>query len=314
MKKSNVVTEGALFSGIYIILLLITVFVPLVSYITIFLTPVPFILYVYKNGLKPGLIMFMVTLLISSVFATVFSMPLTIFAALGGITIGAGLHARKSTYENWAIGSVAFALGFLIVFALGQWMMDIHLMDELNSMINSTMNTSEQVMEELGYTQDELMEAMREQINQIFYLMPTLFAFIGIIFAFLTIWISYKIINRLYSDHGKLSFPPFREFRLPIAVIWYYLFALILTWIFPEQGELLNQAGVNVATLIGFLFVLQGLSFIFYYIHVKKMTKTLAVVAIIAAVIMPIFLYLLRILGIIDLGFNLRDRLNPNKK
>ncbi|SET15426.1 Uncharacterized conserved protein YybS, DUF2232 family [Salinibacillus kushneri] len=313
MKKSNVRTEGALFSGIYIILLLITFYIPGISYLTIFLTPVPFILYTYKHGLKPGLMMLFVTLVISILFATVFSLPLTVFAALGGISIGACLHYRKTTYETWAIGSVAYALGFVIVFILAQWLFDFNLMDELNHVIDSSMNTSEEMMEELGYTED-IMGEVEDQINQVFYLMPTVVAFIGIFYAFLTLWISFKMINKVYSQNEKLSFPAFREFRLPIAVIWYYLIALILSWVFPEHGDLINQAAVNVFTLIGFLFVLQGLSFIFYYVHVKNMTKALAIIAIIAAVIMPIFLYLIRILGIIDLGFNLRDRLNPNKK
>src|SRR5690606_27766801 len=107
MKKSTILKEGALFSGFYIILFLITVFVPGIGTVTMFLLPIPVVLYSFRYGLKPSLIMFFVILILTALFATVLSLPITILAGLGGIVIGLCLHYKKSVYETWALGAVA---------------------------------------------------------------------------------------------------------------------------------------------------------------------------------------------------------------
>ncbi|KAB8136838.1 DUF2232 domain-containing protein [Gracilibacillus oryzae] len=67
---------------------------------------------------------------------------------------------------------------------------------------------------------------------------------------------------------------------------------------------------VNVSHLAGILLILQGLSFIFHYSYVKTKSKAVPIVSILIVVFFPIMgLYLARILGIIDLGFELKKRI-----
>jgi uncharacterized protein YybS (DUF2232 family) len=54
--------------------------------------------------------------------------------------------------------------------------------------------------------------------------------------------------------------------------------------------------------------IIQGLSLVFYYAHAKRMGKALPIIAVVFAVLIPVVLYIIRILGIIDLGFDLRSR------
>ncbi|MRG87969.1 YybS family protein [Salinibacillus xinjiangensis] len=311
MKKSNVITEGALFSGIFIVLLLLTLFVPVIGFFSMFLTPIPFMVFTYKNGIKPGLMMAVVSILLATILATVLSLPLALMAAFGGITIGASLYLKKSTYETWALGSVAFGIGFMAVVFLGQWLFELNMVQEINLLVEQSLQTSKQLMEQFDNTEESI-QLLEEQMDQIIYLIPTLIGFLGIFYAFITIWIGFKMINRL--EKRSLSFPPFRKFSLPISAVWVYLIAMVLTWVFPEEGSVMNQAFINILTLTGYLFVIQGLAFIFYYVHVKNKSKGIAIAAIIVAILLPFFLYPLRILGIIDLGFNLRERLTPNKE
>jgi uncharacterized protein YybS (DUF2232 family) len=59
--------------------------------------------------------------------------------------------------------------------------------------------------------------------------------------------------------------------------------------------------------------LLQGLSFVAYFTHIKKFPKAFLIIAVILTFLLPFVLYIVRILGIIDLGFNLRKRLEEKK-
>ena len=63
----------------------------------------------------------------------------------------------------------------------------------------------------------------------------------------------------------------------------------------------------NAGLILGVLFSLQGLSLIVYFFGKKKQPKVLLILLIIfILVFLPVGMYLLRILGIIDVGFRLR--------
>ncbi|MBB6454442.1 uncharacterized protein YybS (DUF2232 family) [Salirhabdus euzebyi] len=312
MKKSNVITEGALFSAIYLLLLLMTLYIPFIEIVSIFLLPLPFVIYAYKNGIQASVIMFLATSVLTIIVASIFSLPLTLMAGIGGITVGVCLHYKKSVYETWATGAVAFALGFLAILGIGQLLFQVNFVDELNNLIDISLQNTQELIKQLGTSEEALLQ-IEEQMKQLTYLIPTIIGFIGILYSFLAIWFGFKIINRL--ENKTYAFPPLRDFKLPISLIWYYFIAMILMWVDTEQGSTLNQAAVNIFTLVGALITLQGLSFIFYYVHAKKKSKGIIIGTIVMVVLLPfIFLYPLRILGIIDLGFNLRDRLNKESK
>jgi len=300
MKKSTILKEGALFSGFYIILFLITVFVPGIGTVTMFLLPIPVVLYSFRYGLKPSLIMFFVILILTALFATVLSLPITILAGLGGIVIGLCLHYKKSVYETWALGAVAVALGFVFVFIINQVLFDINLVTELNGIVDSYTAQIISMFEQYGNIPEETLLLMEEQLLQVKNLLPVLLGIIGILYSFISLWVGFKLINRLYKHNYK--FPPFYQFRLPVSIIWYYLISFFVFLMVPEQDSIWNQAASNVSMLIGLLLVLQRLSFIAYYIHIKNKSKGLLITAIVLLMMMPpLFIFPDRILGIIDL-------------
>ncbi len=83
---------------------------------------------------------------------------------------------------------------------------------------------------------------------------------------------------------------------------------------FMDLSGIGAQAVNNVLMLTGIFMALQGLSFIFYYAYVKNITKALPVMSVLLTIFVPfIFLHLVRLLGIIDIGFALRDRISGGK-
>ena len=96
MNKSKAITDGALLTAVYIILLLIIVFVPLIQILGVFALSVPFIIYTAKHGIKLGSLMLFVSIIFSLVFATAFSLPFTLLAGIGGIVLERNARQKKS--------------------------------------------------------------------------------------------------------------------------------------------------------------------------------------------------------------------------
>lgn len=315
MNQSKKLTEGALLTAIYIMLLLIAAFVPVAAMIATFVLAVPFVIYAAKHGLKPSLLMFLVALGLSVLFATVFSLPITVLMGTGGIAVGISIHNKLSAYETWARGTIGFVAGLLFVFVFSQFVFQINIMNEMEEMINQSVQMSKDFMEQVGLEgqAEDQMELFEQQIGLLKNLVPAGIAIAAILLAFISQWLSYKLINRL--DKGQLKFPPFRMLQLPVSLVWIYFFSLIFTFFELDPSGTLYLAVNNVMLLAGMLMTLQGFSFIFFYAHHKKMSKALPIVCVVVTLLFPlILLYLVRVLGIIDIGFSLRDRLSKDTK
>ncbi|WP_010531293.1 YybS family protein [Lentibacillus jeotgali] len=315
MNQSRQLTDGALLTAIFMILMLIATFVPIITLIATFLLPVPFILFASRYDWKPSIVMLIATSILSALLTSIFSLPLPILMGLGGIMIGSAIYHRLSAYETLARGTIGFVIGLVFIFIFSQYVFQVNLVNEMNNMIEQSITMSQDVMNQIGIEElsEEQMDMLTEQFGMLTDLLPVLIAIAGLLLAFISQWISYKVISRI--DNKQLQFPPFRMLRMPVSLIWIYFFSLIMTFFGLNEDGMVYLAVNNVLMLVGILMTLQGFSFIFYYAYVKQMSKALPIASVALTVFLPFFLlYLVRLLGIIDIGFSLRDRISNDKK
>ena len=243
-----------------------------------------------------------------------FSLPITLMMAIGGIMIGTAIHEQRTAYETWARGAVGFVIGLICVFLIIQFLFNINIYDEIDAVIAEMMNLMQTTSEQIGM-QDEVQEQLQpleEQMYLLKDLIPSSMAIISILLAFVAQWLSYKIMNRI--DQRSLYFPSFTSFNLPVSLIWMYFIALFLSFLVTDTESGLFVVVMNVVTLSMLLLAIQGFSFVFFYAEHKKLSKAIPIAIVIITIIIPgIFFLLIRILGIIDLGYSLKKRI-ANKK
>ncbi|WP_223264294.1 DUF2232 domain-containing protein [Paenibacillus sp. IHB B 3084] len=104
---------------------------------------------------------------------------------------------------------------------------------------------------------------------------------------------------------------PAREWRLPRALIWYYLLAIVFEWMAMSSDSSWVQAvSVSMLPLIHACFIIQTIGFIYFWTHSRKMSPVIALLlSLVVLVFQP-----LRIIGIIDLAFPLREAITRSKK
>ncbi|MUK88156.1 DUF2232 domain-containing protein [Ornithinibacillus sp. L9] len=315
MNQSKKLTDGALLTSIFIVLLLVTFFVPFTSIFLTFVLPVPFIIFTARHDWKPSLVMLTAAIIISSLFATIFSLPITVMSGLGGMMIGTAIKRGFTAYETWARGTVGFVAGILFALLFTQVLFDVNIIDETNLMIDESVQMSRAMMEQFGLEEellDEQFTLIEQQLEMFIDLLPMLIVMMALVQALISQWVGYKVMNRI--EGRKLRFPKFHQLQFPVAIIWIYFLALIITLFQPDPEGILFIALQNVLMLAGFFMVIQGFSFIFFYAHYKKMSKALPIIVIIITLIFSILLLpLVRILGIIDIGFGLRERMKKKE-
>ncbi|KGX85697.1 YybS family protein [Pontibacillus litoralis] len=308
MNQTTKIKEGIVYAAIYIILLLMSIFIPGVAVIGMVLLPLPFMIYTARFGWKSSVILAAIIMPITLIVATVASLPITLLAICGGIALGTGVYLKRSSYEIWAQGTVGYVLGMVLFYVLSLLLFHINWVEEIQVYMQESIEASKQMIESIsGTVPEEQLELVEEQLYRIIGLLPSFMAIMSIGYALMTLWLGYKLMNLTYKT--KHQFPPVRNMSFPKALIWYHLIAIILTWINADPGSFMDQASQNVYTLTGFLMTLQGLTFLFAFADYKKITKAFPIGMVVLTFMLPfLLLYPLMILGIIDLGFSLRAR------
>lgn len=315
MYQSKKITDGALLTVAYTVLMVLAIFIPTFILVAIFLLPIPFIIYASDYDWKPSLVMFGAVIIISSLFATIITLPLTILVGLGGIMIGTALHRNLNAYEIWARGSIGFVIGLLLLFLFSQLVLQINWATEIDQLMKESMQMSQDIMKQFNMKEqsEEGLKLLQDSLAQVKDLLPAGIALLAIFLAFITQWLSYKVINRLKGK--KLYFPTFRKLNLPTTIVWIYFLAFIVSLLDTDPNSIIYIAVHNVLVLSGMFIVIQGFSFIFFYAHHKKRTKLLPIISVILTLLFPLLLlYLVRVLGIIDMGFRLKDRISKAEK
>src|SRR5690625_4032699 len=309
MKEANKLTEGALFTAVYTVLLLFFLLIPFI----LVLLPVPFIVYTKRHDYGPGIVMFIAASIFTFLFATVVTLPVTLLAGIGGIVIGSLLYRGKKSYELLAKGTLGFVISLIIILLILQFVIDIYIYQGSEEFIEQSIAMTESTLQtiQIPLEGDEF-SLIEDQLKSLPDLLPASIATTSIFLALATIWISFKVLNRI--EQANYRFPPFRSFSLPRSIIWLYIIALFTTIFTMESNETLFIAANNVSILLMILFVIQGFSFVFHYAYVKKWQPAIPYLLLVVSLLIPFLsMIIVRFIGIIDLLIDLKGRVTEVK-
>ncbi|MDQ0856888.1 YybS family protein [Bacillus sp. V2I10] len=306
MKRVNILTEGAILLALFTVLTLMTLYLPLFGAFLMVFLPLPFILYTVRHGIKAAVTLMAASIFITLIVGSLFALPLTLTYALSGIVMGY-FYQKRQTAGALIGGTIAFLISFVVMYAASVAFFQIDPIEEATGSMDETIDMAKSMMAAIGQEANEAaINQLEEQMKYIGYLIPSLLVSVSFIFALLSHAVTIPVLKRLKIQLVPLK--PFREWKLPSSIVWYYLIVSFLFFLNLDTGSFLYIAAVNLLFVLQVLLVVQGFSFIFFYCHVKNYSKAIPVIAIILSLILPILMYLVRILGIIDLAFNLRGR------
>ncbi|MEC3655816.1 YybS family protein [Bacillus siamensis] len=311
MKNTRALIEGAILISIFAIISLLVVYLPLLGAILLFALPLPIILYTIRHGLKPGIWMGLASLPVSFIVSSFAGLTGAFTAACTGVAMGYYFKKKQPGYAV-AAGAIACMLCGVVIFVFSIVFLNMNVVDNTMSQLRESLSLAETMSKQLGYgdqfgKQTKLME---RQLSTLQYLFPTALILISIVSAFLSYAMARPFLRRFFPDLPKMK--PFRELRLPQVVVILYFVVTILGFLHLEKGHMMYSVSLNGGYILNLLICIQGLAFIFFYCHEMEMPKAVPVLAIVLGVLFPLIMSVYLLLGIIDIGFNIRNKVTRN--
>lgn len=307
MNDTEQMKDGFLYLMIFLVLIVASAFIPLVLLPAVFLFPLPFLLFTYKYDWKKALVFTIISALLSFILFGDLGLLISVLAGATGVLIGSALHHRMKPYDVWSRGALGGIIGLLFIFVYIQIIFQVNWQHEIIEFTKDSIALSEQMFESIGIgtVSSEQLQIIEDQMLSFTKLIPAFILLSGSIYGCIVQWIGHKAINRIHQENFR--FPPFRTLRFPAVVIWIYLIVLIITLFQSGEPGTLMAATENIVVVLGALLLIQGFSFLFYLSYEKKIPRPMPVLAIVLTVMFPfLFLFIIRLLGIADIGFDMR--------
>jgi uncharacterized protein YybS (DUF2232 family) len=308
LRKTYMITEAAIQLALFAVLFLIALYMPLIGVIATLFLALPFIIFTIRHGYAYALLLLAASLIISMLIGSLFSLPVALMFGTAGIAIGVMLAKNKSRYMILLISALIFLINIVIDYAISVKFLQTDIIQETLLAFRQSFDTAMQMMKGMG---QEPPKQLQEQFNQGFelikYVIPTLFVIAAFLFAYITIIVSVPILKRLKLPVG--TWPPFRDVTLPKSLLWVYVLVIALSFIPLEKGTFAYIAILNVYYVLQLLLMVQGFSFLYHVANKKNIPKGMVIGGTVLCLFLPFLLYLIAILGIIDLGFDLRKRI-----
>ncbi|MDA1764061.1 YybS family protein [Bacillus cereus] len=309
MKQTRFITEGAALLAIYAILLLISMYVPILGTVVTFALPLPFILLMIRHKLSNVLLIFVAALFVTIIVSQPMNLVKTIMFGLIGIVLGYMYKTRKKPVEILIAGTLAYLIGFVLIYVASIKFFNIDIMKQMQSMFSESMKQSEKIVSATGMPVSKGQKELLAQMNDILQtLFPSILVLVSVCFSWITLIISGSVLKKL--KHDVIPWPKFKDIQLPKSIVWYYvIFILLSTFLKVEPTSYLHMVFSNLYVIFALLLVLQGLTFIAFLAHKKGFTKGIPIISFIVCMFIPMLFPLVTILGIIDLGILLRSKI-----
>jgi uncharacterized protein YybS (DUF2232 family) len=309
VKNVRKLTEGAILLAAFTVLLLITIYVPVIGSFLNFVLPLPFILFAAKNNVKNITAYFAAAIFISFIAGSFMGLALMLIYGAVGIVIGYMLQKSKSRTSILIASTLTFIVGLIIFYAGSVLFFKVNIIHELTQVLKESTQMSENMLKSLG-RQDQI-ELLNKQnanlINMIETLAPSILIMVSLISVFVIQLICFPIVKRFgtpVQPWGNI-----RNLSLPKSMLWYYLISIGGLILFhPQEGTYLYLVFINARYILEMFIVLQGIAFLFFIFHQRSIAKGLAIFIVILTFIIPIVHYIILLLGITDLGYDLRKR------
>ncbi|MDQ0492303.1 uncharacterized protein YybS (DUF2232 family) [Paenibacillus brasilensis] len=295
-------------SVIYLLLLL-TLLTPL-KIITVFLLIVPGAVLFSSLHFKGFLIHVIPALLILALL-DVYSLLPALYFLIPSMLMGRVYKKGGSSFQALMTGMGVILAELLVVLLIATYSFGFDLSQYLRDQAAITGNIMQEILSAnpmlsgTNWTADDTQRLGTMLIGKVPYVL--------IVTSFLLAVITHALVRPALSslDVPVRKMKPAREWRLPRALIWYYLLAIVIGWIADSSdSSWIQMVSISMLPLIHACFIIQTIGFIYFWTHSRKMSPVIALLlSLVVLVFQP-----LRIIGIIDLAFPLREAITRSKK
>lgn len=301
--QARKLTFGASMIAFFVLLLVLAVYVPIVNIVAVLFVVLPIAWYSALYDRASSIFIGIGGCVVAFIIGGVPILPAAFIFAVLGIVIGDAIRRKQSKLYLFMSASMIGLLVVSVLYYIFVQFFDIDMVREvLDSREVSYRGYIEWTKENL-----EVSPISEKEFNARFdmmeYVIPALITLAVFFSMFMILLVNLPILQRLGLNVPR--FAPFKDMRLPRSILWYYLIVLFISLVgSPEVGSKMYVVTLNLSVVLWILFILQGISLLFYYIHAKGLPKITKAVVVLLTI--PLYSFVM-LIGILDLGFNIRS-------
>jgi uncharacterized protein YybS (DUF2232 family) len=291
------------------LLLLLSLTTPLLIITTLFMIVPAVVLFTTLNT-KQFVLHVLPVLLIVGLITPIYVL-IAVYFLIPALVMGRWYKKHASATSTVIAGTVTILAEFLLLLLLGTALFNF----DLSTYVNDVLQMVNSPLSELGTTNPLLTDLgfSSEDVNKISHMTIQMIPMTLIVSSFMIAVITHSIVRPILNsmNYAAPKMKPAREWRLPRAFIWYYLLGIVLQLFFSgSENNYMLMISANLLPLLRIGFMIQAIGFFFFLAHERKWNKMVAILLAIPVILLPP----LRIIGIIDLAFPLREYVTKSKR
>ena len=291
------------------LLLLLSLTTPLLIITTLFMIVPAVVLFTTLNT-RQFILHILPVLLIVTLITPVYLL-IAVYFLIPALVMGRWYKRHASAMSTVIAGTIAILGEFLLLLLLGTALFNF----ELSAYVNDVLQMVNSPLTELGTTNPLFTDIgfTTEDVNKISYMTVQMIPMTLIVSSFMIAVITHSIVRPILNsmNYAVPKMKPAREWRLSRSFIWYYLIGVVLQLFFAgSENNYILMISANLLPLLRIGFMIQAIGFFFFLAHERKWNKMAAILLAIPVILLPP----LRIIGIIDLAFPLREYVTKSKR
>ncbi len=314
MNRTREVVESSLLVALAVVLFLASYVLPVVGMAFALVCPAPLVVLGLRHSLGRAVLgVFVASFLVSAL--TGVTGGLFFLLGFGMLGVGLGFFAKRlnSSVEILLCGVLVSLAGKLFLMVLIAKITGINPLGLDSGDVNAVMDNVLAVYQRLGMSKEALKTA-EEQIRSTLNLLPYVFPALLIMASALDSFLSYAISRAVMKRIGKGLLPPIPAlsyWRFPKNIFWALLVAVLFSMASYIENipEIIPRIGMNLRILVMIMFYLQGLAVAWAYMCHKGAGKVLRYTGVVLTLFVPLLTQVILLLGIIDMWFDLRSRM-----
>ncbi len=308
--QTKALVQGSMVVAIFTVLMLISAYVPFVFIVALIFAPLPIAWYSANYKRSSSILVAIVGCILTSIASGLSMLPFAFVLGLLGVVMGNAIYQKKSKLYLFMSTGIANLISMALVYVAYVRFAGIDFISMSLELARKNYEQSNEFAKNVTGQVAIKPEQLEAMFNTIELTMPATITISAFFAAFIIIALNLPALKRLGVDVPK--FAPFQNMRLPRSILWYYMIVLCINlFMRPEAGSTLDIIVLNVSYILWVLLILQGISFIHYFISRKGMPNGVKWVVTVLAIPLSSFMILL---GIVDLGFDVRSLVKGKTK
>lgn len=292
------------------LLLLLSLATPL-AVITVFFLMVPVVLLYTTLSTRAFILHVAPVWLVASLIFGPFILLQATFFIIPALVMGYLYKKRGPAFRSVVAGAGTILVEFLLLLLITTVVFKFNLASAIEEMLNTAFAPLQNVTDGSiagGFTWSA--EMSRQFSSLTVRMIPFSMIVCSLIIGVVTHAISRPTLASM--GHAIPKMAPIREWRLPRSLIWYYLICLLVQLFGGEaiQDGFMGTILLNLVPMLQFLFMVQTASLFFFAAYHRKWNPVIPVLLVVAMVFFPP----LRVAGILDIAFPLRDMITRSRR